>query len=551
MLTLRAVIVVLLLFCVMAVLPLNVYAVRRPDVANSQNGEVFPASLCPDSVSTPFFAPLDGTQIPPTTCVPTSDPNKPNPPSPFPNLSVTLSGSGFTVTITPALWQIGLGKGTSNAASKHTVFQVEFTGESGMTLQSLVINSKLNGATYVPCVDPQFGQGIPYCVALDDTLVSDPAGQVSLQPAAIDLADTTTTRWDFYQFSSGDTLALVVNGYPSEFAKIDRYPNSNVLTAATFAAANFLAVVKDSSNNVFTAGGLSLKTAPAATNDLFTSATKITKVPFTSFVNTSAANPTEQLTGSGAGSEITPQGDPTPKDPAVVNAGGPCSGAWPSGSNVFRSVWYEFTPSATNNYLINTAGSRYDTGVYVFTGSPSSPTPVACNDDAPFTTVGVESSYVNFAATAGTLYYIMVSEVPPAVGFDAPTDSIPLAVPLATDATLQFSLKVGSAIVLSPNWVLPSFGGQKVKTTSAAKQITATNTTSKAVDVSQVQVIATGAPDFSAANNNCVGTLNPGASCTINVTFTPKTAAQFAAYVVLHVSTGVSPTAIQVTGFGF
>jgi hypothetical protein len=341
-----------------------------------------------------------------------------------------------------------------------------------------------------------------------------------------------------------------VNGYPSEFAKIDRYPSSNALTAATFVAANFLAVVTDASNHVLTAGGLSLKTAPAATNDLFANAIKITKVPFKAFVNTSAANPSEQLTGSGAGSEINPQGDPTPKDPALVNAGSPCSGSWPSGSNVFRSVWYEFTPTASNNYLINTAGSRYDTGVYVFTGSPSSPTPVACNDDAPITTIGVESSYVNFAATAGITYFIMVSEVPPAVGFDARTDSIPLAVPLATDATLQFSLRVGSPIVLSPNWVLPSFGGQQVKTTSAPKQITATNTTSTAVDVSLVQIVATGAPDF-AQTNNCIGILEPGAHCTINVTFTPKTAASFAAYLVLHQSSGVSPTAIQITGFGF
>jgi hypothetical protein len=138
---------------------------------------------------------------------------------------------------------------------------------------------------------------------------------VAIEPTPIDLADNTTTRWDFSQFSSG-TLAIAVAGYPSEFSKIDKYPNSNVLKAASFVAANFLAVVTDSSNNILTAGGLTLKTAPAATNDLFANATKITKVPFKSFVNTSGANPTEQLTGSGAGSEITPQGDPTPKDPA-------------------------------------------------------------------------------------------------------------------------------------------------------------------------------------------------------------------------------------------
>ncbi|HLW88580.1 MAG TPA: choice-of-anchor D domain-containing protein [Terriglobales bacterium] len=547
MLRLKVVVSASALFCVLAALPL--YAVRRPDVPNSQNGEVVgvPAELCPNSTATPFFAQLDGTQSPPTGCTPTSDRNKPNPPAVYPNLSVTLSGAGFTVTVTPALWDIGLGI-SSNAGAKSTVFQVQFSGQAGMTLQSLVIGAKLNGATYVPCIPAEFGTGIPYCVALDNTLQSPDGLQAALEPAGIDLADSTTTRWDFSQFSSG-TLAIVVTGYPSEFSKIDRYPNSNALTAASFAAANFLAVVTDASNNILTAGGLTLPTAPAATNDLFANAINIKKVPFKSFVDTSAASPTEVLSGTGAGSEVNPQGDPIPQDPAVADAGAPCSGSWPAGASVFRSVWYTFTPSTSGNYAISTAGSRYDTGVYVFTGSPSSPTPVACNDDAPNTGLVVQSSYINFGASAGTTYSIMVSEVPPPVGTDTATGTIPLAAPLATDATLQFSLKVGSSVVLSPNWVLPSFGTQKVKTTSPPKTIIATNTTSKAVSLSGIGIMNSGAVDF-AQTSDCGTTLGPGSQCTISVTFTPKATGPFSANLVLHVSGGVSPTAVNLTGTG-
>ncbi len=546
MLKLKVVVSASVLFCILAVLPL--YAVRRPDVPSSQNGEVVgvPAELCPTSTATPFFAQLDGTQSPPAGCTPTSDPNKPNPPNPYPDLSVTLSGSGFTVTVTPALWGIGLGN-TSNAARKFTVFQVQFSGEAGMTLQSLVIGAKLNDATYVPCVPSEFGTGIPYCVAVDDTLEALGAGQVAIEPTPIDLADNTTTRWDFSQFSSG-TLAIAVAGYPSEFSKIDMYPNSNVLKATSFVAANFLAVVTDSSNNVLTAGGLTLKTAPAATNDLFANATKITKVPFKSFVNTSAANPTEQLTGSGAGSEITPQGDPTPEDPAQANAGTACAGSWPSGASVFRSVWYEFTPTISENYAVSTAGSRYDTGVYVFTGSPSSPTTVACNDDAPTTGTGVESSYVNFGAVAGIPYYIMVSEVPPPVGLDTATESIPLAAPLATDATLSFSLTVGSNVILNPNTVL-NFPDQTINTTSSPLVITATNTTSTSVTISKVSIYGSGTKVFH-ETNTCGAAIGPGSQCSISVTFTPLVKGLHVADIQLQFTGSVDPTPLVMSGTG-
>ncbi|MFZ0956228.1 MAG: hypothetical protein WAN60_07785 [Candidatus Sulfotelmatobacter sp.] len=547
MLKLKVVVSASVLFCVLTVLPLN--AVRRPDLSSSQNGEVVgvPAELCPTSTATPFFAQLDGTQSPPAGCTPTSDPNKPNPPDPYPNLSVTLSGSGFTVKITPALWGIGLGT-TSNAAGKYTVFQVQFSGEAGMTLQSLVIGAKLNAATYVPCVPSEFGSGIPYCVAVDSTLEALGAGQVAIEPTPIDLADNTTTRWDFSQFSSG-TLALAVAGYPSEFSKIDKYPNSNTLKAASFVAANFLAVVTDSSNNVLTAGGLTLKKALAATNDLFANAVTIKKVPFKSFLDTSATNPTEQLTGSDAGDEITPQGDPTPKDPAQTSAGTPCIGSWPSGANVFRSVWYEFTPTISENYAVNTAGSRYDTGVYVFTGSPSSPTTVACNDDAPTTGTGVESSYVNFGAVAGTPYYIMVSEVPPPVGFDTATGTIPLAAPLATDATLNFSLTVGSHVIMNPNTVLNFPNPQAVNTTSSPLVITATNTTSTSVTISKVAIYGSGVKAFQ-ETNTCGGSIAGGAHCQISVTFTPLAKGLHIADIQLQFTGSVDPTPLVMTGTG-
>jgi hypothetical protein len=544
-------------FCLLVALPLN--AIRRPDVPSSRNGSG-PFSTCPDSNATPFFAELDGTVTPPAGCNKTGephDPNKPNPPALYPNLSVTLTGSGFTVTITPALWDLGF----AATNTKHTVFAVQFSGASGMTLQSLLIGSKLNNAGYVLCDTSEPG-AMPsvFCVSDPFVLYSDGSAEAALEPAAISQADNTTTRWDFSNFAVGGSLGLIVDGFPTAFSKIDAFPISNALTAASFASSNFLAVVSPGpgSKPLFAGGlfdgGATLKVAPAALNDLFSNAINIKKVPFKSFVNTSGTNPTELTVAPNpppdppvAGSMVDPQSDPVPKDPAVLDAGTPCSGSWPPGANVFRSVWYTFTPTISENYAASTAGSRYDTGVYVFTGSPSSPTTVACNDDAPTNTAVVpESSYANFAATAGTTYYIMVSEVQPPSGTDS-TGTIGLAAPLATDATLDFSLAVGSPVVLSPNTVLHFSTSQTVKTSSSLP-ITATNTTSKNVTVSEAAIINSGAQDFS-QTNDCT-TLAPGASCTVTVVFTPLVAKSVIATLVLHISGGVNPTGITLTGTG-
>jgi len=558
MLSLKTVVSTSVVFCVLGTLPL--FAVRRPDVPSSQNGEETPTS-CPNSTATPFFATLDGTTVPPSACTPSSDPNKPNPPATYPNLQVTLAGQGFTVTITPALWENGI----SAATTKHTVLWVQFAGQPGMTLQSLVIKANLNNAAYVPCfVDPISGEvrGIPFCTS--NTMLDQFGDPVALEPAPIDLANysSTTTRWDFNGFVQGSSpLALLVSGFPSEFAKIDKFPSSNQLTAASFASANFLATVTDASNNVLTAGGLTLMSAPAAKNDLFSSAIKITKVPYKTFVDVTATSPTEVLVAPPApGSMLNPQGDPIPQDPALANPGTPCKNSWSTGT-VFRSVWYAFTPSISDNYSVTTSGSSYDTGIYVFTGTPQdtspplpplSPTPVACNDDSPTLGVNIEYSYVNFAATAGTTYYIMVSEVPPIVGTDS-TGTIPLAAPLATLATLKLELNLGSSIVFSgeslpPSWVM-NFPSTAVGSTSSLT-ITATNTTSTTTNIVDFTIVNSGAHDFS-QTNTCGTSLGPGGQCNITLTFKPLATTSYTANLVMHINGGANPATVTLNGTGF
>ncbi len=189
----------------------------------------------------------------------------------------------FNVTITPVLWEFG----DFPASTKHTILQVQFTGQPGMTLRSLVIGTVLGHPTYVVCQgqDPQGGT-FPYC----STVTTKEAE--ALEPTAVTLADNITTRWDFYQFASGGAnLSLVVDGFPMEFRDIDIFPNSNALSPASFSPPNFLAVVQDASGNTLTAGGLILPIAPPATNDVFDANRTPITLPFHAFVDTSKPTP--------------------------------------------------------------------------------------------------------------------------------------------------------------------------------------------------------------------------------------------------------------------
>jgi hypothetical protein len=168
---------------------------------------------------------------------------------------VTLTGSGFTVTITPALWDLGF----AAPNTKHTVFAVQFSGASGMTLQSLLIGSKLNNAGYVLCdtSEPSAMPSSVFCVSDPFVLYSEGSPEAALEPAAISQADNTTTRWDFSNFAVGGSLGLVVDGFPTVFSKIDAFPVSNALTAASFASSNFLAIVSPGAGSKpLFAGGL-------------------------------------------------------------------------------------------------------------------------------------------------------------------------------------------------------------------------------------------------------------------------------------------------------
>lgn len=94
-----------------------------------------------------------------------------------------------------------------------------------------------------------------------------------------------------------------------------------------------------------------------------------------------------------------------------------------------------------------------------------------------------------------------------------------------------------------------TFSSQTVGTTSAAQPVTLTNSGNAALTLTAIAITGTNASDF-AQTNNCGSSLNAGASCTLNVTFTPSAPGTRTAAVSVTDNASGSPQSISLTGTG-
>jgi trimeric autotransporter adhesin len=100
---------------------------------------------------------------------------------------------------------------------------------------------------------------------------------------------------------------------------------------------------------------------------------------------------------------------------------------------------------------------------------------------------------------------------------------------------------------LSPSTV--SFGNEVMGVTASAQTVTLSNTGNAALTISGVTIGGTNATDF-AETTTCGESLAAGASCTIAVTFTPGSVANFTATVSVADSAAGSPQITSLSGTG-
>jgi FlaG/FlaF family flagellin (archaellin) len=107
-----------------------------------------------------------------------------------------------------------------------------------------------------------------------------------------------------------------------------------------------------------------------------------------------------------------------------------------------------------------------------------------------------------------------------------------------------------------------SFGDQGLGATSAAKAVTVKNTGTGQLTFSNIAITGTDSGDF-AKTSTCTGSIAPGGSCAVNVTFTPTAAgarsavltladdAQNGGQTVSLTGTGVAPVVLSPTSLAF
>jgi phospholipase C len=108
----------------------------------------------------------------------------------------------------------------------------------------------------------------------------------------------------------------------------------------------------------------------------------------------------------------------------------------------------------------------------------------------------------------------------------------------------------GTIVKLSAKSI--SFGTQVVNTTSLPSSIVLTNaSTTTALTVKSVAIVGTNASDF-AESNNCISSspIAPGATCSINATFTPKATGNRTATLKIYDNGGGSPQFTTMSGTG-
>jgi len=149
---------------------------------------------------------------------------------------------------------------------------------------------------------------------------------------------------------------------------------------------------------------------------------------------------------------------------------------------------------------------------------------------------------------------VLDNQLPPNVYITGYTDSTNFPI---TAGSFQPALSGGndayiSKFAPSPNAGLSpvslSFGNQNDGTTSAPQTVTLTNTGDSTLDVTQVSITGTNSGDF--GHTNACGELIPNATCTINVTFSPKINGAETADVSITDNAANSPQLVPLSGTG-
>jgi hypothetical protein len=160
--------------------------------------------------------------------------------------------------------------------------------------------------------------------------------------------------------------------------------------------------------------------------------------------------------------------------------------------------------------------------------------------------VSVDGSFptVKFISSTQLSVTVTAAQIAKPGAFQVWVDSFPSGYTCAAFVALPFTV-ADSPIVL-PTPLSLSFSAQLVNTTSAKKAVTLKNTSTSTVTVNSVT--ATG--NFAVASNTCGSSINTGASCTVDVTFTPSISGSLTGSLAISDGAPDSPQTVALSGTG-
>ncbi len=179
--------------------------------------------------------------------------------------------------------------------------------------------------------------------------------------------------------------------------------------------------------------------------------------------------------------------------------------------------------------------------------APYSQTIQASGGVAPFSWSVSGALPPNLALSSSATNTVTISGTP-----DAPEQAVAFTIHVADSASQSATQSYTVSILAEPDTLTLSptslsFAPQLTGTLSAAQAETLTNTGTSAVFIAGVVLAGTNAADFS-QNNTCGSNLDPGANCTINVTFTPSQLGPRTASITITDGTLGSPHSVSLSG---
>jgi uncharacterized repeat protein (TIGR01451 family) len=440
--------------------------------------------------------------------------------------TATLTGTGTTapapaVSLNPASLSFSTQSGTTSAAQTATL---KNTGSASLSISSISITGT-NPTDYAQT--NTCGSSLAAGVSCLISVTFTPASVASFT-AAVSVVDNAT--------GSPHTVILTGTGTAGPAPAVSLTPTSLIFSAqsGTTSAAQ-IAMLKNTGDAVLNIGGITITgTNPtdfAQTNACGTTlaagsscSISVTFTPASATSFAASVSVTDNATGSPHSVTLTGTGTPPPAPVVSLTPTSLTFSAQTGASSASQAVTLKNTGNAALDITgITLGGANASAFSQTNTCGASLAAGASCTISVTFAPTGVAS----FAATLSIADNATGS--PQTVTLTGTGTPPPAPAVSFTPASLTFTAQTGS--------------------TSAAQAATLKNTGNAALNISSINLGGTDSADF-AQTNTCGETLAPSASCSFSITFTPASAAAFAATLSVADNAAGSPHAVSLTGTG-